>query len=397
MKKTITSIAACLLICIAAKAQQILDNNSADDKDKSTCVSGNCKNGIGTLEFSHPDGPATYKGNFKDGKFNGQGTLVVKASFKYAGSFKDGEMNGRGVYTFASGEVYTGEMKKGVIEGSGSSVLPNGKKFTGTYSKGHVVNGKGYLFYTSDSTSYEGSLVNGKFNGIGTWTLVHGEKFSGNWVDGELNGIGKYTSPDGSKYNGNFKDSKMDGYGVATDELGWVYKGNWANGMRNGTGSSYDPKGNLNYSGEWSNGEMTNPEKAASYKNSLWETARLMFSRVTFKGWQKVVTDEISGAVGITDEFHLNSDYSFYGTDEYIIDYLGQKYRTKQKIEGTFDPVTHMIHISPRDVIYHDKIEGVTWMRGACDGILYPSNSHPGHYIIKGKSMSGSDFEENDY
>ena len=56
----------------------------------------------------------TYVGEFKNDKFNGQGTLTDNheyAGSKYVGEWKDGEMHGQGIYTFADGRVDKGIFK----------------------------------------------------------------------------------------------------------------------------------------------------------------------------------------------------------------------------------------------------------------------------------------------
>lgn len=341
-------------------------------QDEGSCVSGNCVNGIGTFVF--------------------------KNGVKSIGTWKDGRLwSGTGLLIYENKDAYYGGVQDNLADGKGKTTYANGKIFKGTFSHGKTTDGEGYLYFLSDSSKYEGTLVNGKFNGIGSYTLSNGTKFSGTFVDGDLTGNGKLTLADGDSYEGNFLKFMREGYGVYRSKDGSVYKGNWTNGKQNGNGEYYDEKGILDYSGEWNNGEMVNPEKSVSYIKTLWEDAKKVFSRVTFKGWQKILTDEISGEAEMTDEYYLNNDYTFYGTNEYIIDFNGKKYRTKQKIVGTYDPVANKIHISTRDILFRDEIEGVTWIRGAADGEVFLSSSHPGHYIIKGKDISGNDFEESDY
>jgi hypothetical protein len=442
MNKLLLMLVFFLSIALLSSAQS--EPTKPNPNNDAKCVSGNCVNGIGTMAFIHTDGPATYKGSFKNGQFNGQGTLVVKDNYKYTGSFKEGFMDGKGIMTFTDGGIYTGEMQKGLRQGTGTFVFKdgkrstgtwkenrlwigtgflifdskdsyygsvrenqmdgqgvytyvNGKKLTGIFSKSKIVSGNGYFYLPADSASYEGSLSNGQINGKGTMTwLATGKKITGIFTDGSVSGNGVAIYPEGSKYEGNFKNNIRNGYGIFTYKNGEVYKGEYLMGNKNGEGSYYDAKGNLDYKGEWVNGAMKYPEKAASYKNNLWEAAQKAFSRVTFKGWQEVVLNDQKGSVDITDEYHLNSDYTFYGTNEFIISYQGKNYRTKQKTVGSFDPVTWKIHISTREFLHEEPIEGITWIRGAADGTVYENSSKPGHYIIRGKDISGNDFEETD-
>ena len=57
-----------------------------------------------------------YVGEWKDDKFNGQGTFTFGprskwAGDKYVGEFKDDKRNGQGTYTFASGRIKEGIFK----------------------------------------------------------------------------------------------------------------------------------------------------------------------------------------------------------------------------------------------------------------------------------------------
>jgi hypothetical protein len=54
-----------------------------------------------------------YIGQFKDGKFDGQGTYTYGDGTKYTGQFKDGLPNGQGIYTYGDETKYTGQFKDG--------------------------------------------------------------------------------------------------------------------------------------------------------------------------------------------------------------------------------------------------------------------------------------------
>lgn len=49
---------------------------------------------------------AIYKGYFRDGKFNGFGTLTFSNGDRYEGKFIDGKYTSKGIYTFASKATY---------------------------------------------------------------------------------------------------------------------------------------------------------------------------------------------------------------------------------------------------------------------------------------------------
>ena len=54
-----------------------------------------------------------YVGEYKDGKYHGQGTFNRYDGSKYVGGFRYGELNGQGTLTFPDGRKYEGEWKDG--------------------------------------------------------------------------------------------------------------------------------------------------------------------------------------------------------------------------------------------------------------------------------------------
>jgi hypothetical protein len=54
------------------------------------------------------------------------GTYTFASGSKYVGEFKDGKYNGQGTATFASGEKYVGEWKDGKYNGQGTLFASNG-------------------------------------------------------------------------------------------------------------------------------------------------------------------------------------------------------------------------------------------------------------------------------
>jgi hypothetical protein len=54
-----------------------------------------------------------YVGEFRDGKYNGEGTYTWPSGDKYVGSFRDDKFHGQGTYTYADGSKRVGEWKDG--------------------------------------------------------------------------------------------------------------------------------------------------------------------------------------------------------------------------------------------------------------------------------------------
>ncbi|MBS9769016.1 MAG: AAA family ATPase, partial [Trichodesmium erythraeum GBRTRLIN201] len=134
---------------------------------------------------------------------------------KYIGEFKDGKYNGKGTLIFPNGSTYVGEFRNGQRNGFGTHTLPNGSKYVGEFKDGKI-NGTGALTF-SNGEKYVGEFKDGKMNGTGALTsLPNGEKYVGEFKDGKINGRGRgaLTSLGGEKYVGEFKDGKMNGRGT---------------------------------------------------------------------------------------------------------------------------------------------------------------------------------------
>ncbi len=132
---------------------------------------------FGTVTFPKGD---NYSGEWKYGKWNGQGTFTFVDGNKYVGEYKDDKRNGQGIYTYANGEKYVGEFK------------------------------------------------DNEFYGQGTFYYLGGTKYVGEWR-GKRNGQGTHTTPSGEKYVGEFKDNNFHGYGTTyTSNGSIVSQGIWA-------------------------------------------------------------------------------------------------------------------------------------------------------------------------
>ena len=66
------------------------------------CLKGDCNNGFGTWE----DTDFKYIGQFEDGFFNGQGTVIFNDGESYTGEFSNDAFNGYGTYFFKWRYIY---------------------------------------------------------------------------------------------------------------------------------------------------------------------------------------------------------------------------------------------------------------------------------------------------
>jgi len=122
------------------------------------------------------DNQIVYVGEWKNGKYHGQGTDTnTFFGKKYVGEHKDGRKNGQGTETYLDGRKYEGEWKDGKKDGHGILIFPDGRKYVGVYKRGRIWNGQWNGQDTDSILStgkyggrYEGEYKNGKeWNGIG--------------------------------------------------------------------------------------------------------------------------------------------------------------------------------------------------------------------------------------
>ena len=60
-----------------------------------------------------------------------------------------------------------------------------------------------------DGSKYEGSFLNGKRHGIGTFTSSNGSIYVGEWFDDLMHGKGKLTRHDGTVLSGSWQNGKF--------------------------------------------------------------------------------------------------------------------------------------------------------------------------------------------
>jgi len=98
-----------------------VDNNYSARRNWTDCfgISSHSDYNIFTDDFK-------YVGEWKDGKWHGQGTFTNPSGDKYVGEWKDNKTNGQGTYTYANGTNYVGEFKSGMKHGQGTYTYPVG-------------------------------------------------------------------------------------------------------------------------------------------------------------------------------------------------------------------------------------------------------------------------------
>jgi hypothetical protein len=101
----------------------------------------NCR---GINLYSYQKNYLKYDGFFNKGKREGQGTEEVLppsdyVGQKYVGEFKNGKFSGQGEFTYASGEKYVGELRDDKKNGQGTHYFINGRHITGIWKDDQLV------------------------------------------------------------------------------------------------------------------------------------------------------------------------------------------------------------------------------------------------------------------
>ena len=83
-------------------------------------------------------------------------------------------------------------------------------------------------------TYYEGSVVDGYFEGVGKYYFEKGDVYQGNFVKDTFHGVGEYRYVTGSVYEGEFADDLFHGMGTFTFSDGSCERGKFHKDKRVG-------------------------------------------------------------------------------------------------------------------------------------------------------------------
>eukprot|EP00746_Dinoflagellata_sp_MGD_P160938 gnl/MRDRNA2_/MRDRNA2_87910_c0_seq1.p1 gnl/MRDRNA2_/MRDRNA2_87910_c0~~gnl/MRDRNA2_/MRDRNA2_87910_c0_seq1.p1 ORF type:complete len:279 (+),score=45.02 gnl/MRDRNA2_/MRDRNA2_87910_c0_seq1:76-912(+) len=111
------------------------------------------KHGTGVLQFEIEgfDGVAIYRGDFRQNKKHGHGTMEWPDGRTYCGKFLNDSFHGEAIMTWADGHRYEGRYVNGKKEGHGVLSTPNGNKFIGQFHEGKRQGD--FIYIRADSTT----------------------------------------------------------------------------------------------------------------------------------------------------------------------------------------------------------------------------------------------------
>jgi hypothetical protein len=88
-----------------------------------------------------------------------------------------------------------------------------------------------------DGTKYKGEFRDNEITGVGRYDWTDSSFYEGQVVNGLRHGKGSYTNPkEGVVYEGDWKNGLRHGHGILRYRNGSVYEGAWERGMKWGQG-----------------------------------------------------------------------------------------------------------------------------------------------------------------
>ena len=223
--------------------------NSVEAQDK--CVAGDCKNGIGTWEWTSG---ASYTGQFQNGTRNGYGQYIFPNDDIYIGEWQNNEFHGYGVYYYndpTGFKSYSGEWIAGKRSGIGLMYYDDND----IQPRFGIWKENNFVYKYENLGCSEGDC----YNGYGIYTWNDGTRYEGNFRDGKREGEGVYYYATGAKYIGSQSGDGRHGWGTYYYPTGSKFVGEWVNELKDGKGTMF-AKGGIVQKGIWRDGQFTKPE-----------------------------------------------------------------------------------------------------------------------------------------
>ncbi len=202
------------------------------------CISGNCKDGYGTMTWSFNGNK--YTGSFMERRFSGKGTMIYSTGDKYEGEWWNGKKNGQGIFTLASGETESGKWEGNTFLSKPiNAYMTKSAYFSKNYSDKYYTMSDGckvkYDVFFMLKVTWSGECLNGYANGYGRCDYYHNDdyvwfSYVGNMKDGKREGQGKQIRNNREEYVGEWKNDDMNGYGTKTLFDGEIRSGEVING-----------------------------------------------------------------------------------------------------------------------------------------------------------------------
>ena len=176
---------------------------------------------------------------------------------EYRGQLKDGKFNGNGILTYTDGRTEVGFFVNGYYIGKVTFIDKNGREmdipsidgaFDHPVKIERMCTEEGRIY----KTIYRGTWYNGFMNGYGKLESTVKAPVEGFFLNDEYLGQLWGISEAGKRYKIDFKHNKFNGKVHITYPKGEEYEGGWKDGYREGEGRFINAQ-HVEYFGQWSN------------------------------------------------------------------------------------------------------------------------------------------------
>lgn len=140
-----------------------------------------------------------------------------------------------------NGDRYEGEVVDGRLNGLGTYIWADGDRYEGDFAD-DLPHGRGRYTW-ADGRRYEGQFEGGKRQGSGSLTWANGDRYDGGFVDNQMTGQGELQWSNGDRYQGGFAANERAGQGVMQWGSGQRYEGTFRDGLMHGQGMYQWPDG----------------------------------------------------------------------------------------------------------------------------------------------------------
>ena len=145
-----STIVACWLVISILLVTFNYENQSTSDSECQEIDEGEAK-----CDYKNGE---RYKGGFRYGKKNGNGTLHTVSGSMYVGEFHDDKRHGHGVFYMFNGGRFEGQFENDYISGRGSIYWPDGNRFDGEFRSDSSIVAPGYEEIRFDQVSAVGVM-----------------------------------------------------------------------------------------------------------------------------------------------------------------------------------------------------------------------------------------------
>jgi len=185
--------------------------------------------GKGIMEYTNGD---YFEGVWENGKRHGSGLYIFTSGARFQGEWRFGDSYEDGLYVFSDGTITDATFNPDV-KGSSKLIFPNGDSFIGDWLNGSPF-GQG-IYYFNNGVQFEGVLEGLKSNEEGVYKYLNGGESHGYFSTNLLVGNGTMTFPFAT-YEGSWMNGEFNGYGKVMMSGGETYEGEWKDGLMHGMG-----------------------------------------------------------------------------------------------------------------------------------------------------------------